>query len=151
MNYILGGGHFDTRLFREARDKRGLTNDASGFMEFNTRGPGSYTFRTYGRHEVAQQLIDIVFAEIDRIRNELVSEEELFVAKGALIDGEFAMRFENGHAMARTMAEEHVRYGTLAHLARYVGRVDDVSAEDVRRAAQRYLNPERMIEVVVER
>ena len=33
MNYVLGGGHFDTRLFRATRDRRGLTNDDSGFPE----------------------------------------------------------------------------------------------------------------------
>lgn len=151
MNYILGGGHFDTRLFREVRDKRGLSNDASGFLEFNVRGPGSYTFRTYGRPEVAQQLMDIMFAEIDRMRTELVSEEELFVAKGALIDGEYAMRFENGHTTARAFAEDYVRYGTLQHLVRYPDRVDDVSADDVLDAARRYMDPDRMMAVVVGR
>ena len=151
MNYILGGGHFDTRLFREARDKRGLTNDASGFLEFNLRGPGTYTFRTYGRHEVAQQLIDLTFAEIERIRSELVSEEELLVAKGALTDGEFAMKFANGHAVARTFAQELARYGMFRHLLGYVRRVRSVSREDVRQAAQRYLHPERMAVVIVGR
>jgi len=151
MNYILGGGHFDTRLFREARDKRGLTNDASGFLEFNLRGPGTYTFRTYGRHDVAQQLIDLTFAEIERIRSELVSEEELLVAKGALTDGEFAMKFANGHAVARAFAQELARYGMFRHLLGYVRRVRSVSREDVRRAAQRYLHPERMAVVIVGR
>ena len=151
MNYILGGGHFDTRLFREARDKRGLTNDASGFLEFNVRGPGTYTFRPYGRHEVAQQLIDLTLAEIERIRSELVSEEELLVAKGALTDGEFAMKFANGHSVARTFAQELARYGTFQHLFRYVRRVRSVSREDVRRVARRYLHPERMAVVIVGR
>lgn len=149
MNYILGGGHFDTRLFREARDKRGLTNDASGFLEFNIRGPGTYTFRTSGRHEVADQLIDLIFTEIERIRTELVAEEELAVAKGALTDGAFSMQFENGHAVARTFATELVSYGTFEHLFQYVERVRDVSREDVRRAAQTYLHPERMAVVVI--
>ena len=151
MNYILGGGHFDTRLFREARDKRGLTNDASGFLEFNIRGPGTYTFRTYGRHDVAQQLIDLTLAEIERIRSELVSEEELLVAKGALTEGEFAMKFADGHTVARTFAQELARYGTLQHLFGYVRRVRSVSREDVRRAARRYLHPERMAVVIVGR
>jgi len=151
MNYILGGGHFDTRLFREARDKRGLTNDASGFLEFNIRGPGTYTFRTYGRHDVAQQLIDLTLAEIERIRSELVSEEELLVAKGALTEGEFAMKFADGHTVARTYAQELARYGTLQHLFAYVRRVRSVSREDVRRAARRYLHPERMAVVIVGR
>ena len=126
MNYILGGGHFDTRLFREAGDKRGLTNDASGFLEFNIRGPGTYTFRTYGRHEVAQQLIDLTLAEI-------------------------AMKFANGHTVARTFAQELARYGTFQHLFGYVRRVRSVSREDVRRAARRYLHPERMAVVIVGR
>ncbi len=151
MNYILGGGRFDTRLFREARDERGLTNDASGFLEFNIRGPGTYTFRTYGRDEVAQQLIDLTLAEIERIRSELVSEEELLVAKGALTGGEFAMKFANGHTVARTFAQELARYGTFRHLFGYVRRVRSVSREDVRRAARRYLHPERMAVVVVGR
>jgi predicted Zn-dependent peptidase len=144
MNYILGGGHFDTRLFRETRDKRGLTNDASGFLEPRLRGPGSYTFRTYGRPEVAQQLVDIVFAEVNRIRDEPVTEEELFVAKGALADGVFAMKFATGDGAARALAEAYAHYGTLIHLAQYVQRVRRVSARDVQRAAQRYLHPERM-------
>ncbi len=149
MNYILGGGHFDTRLFREARDRQGLTNDASGFLEWNVRGPGSYTFRTYGRHEVAQQLIDITFAEIERIRNDLVSDEELAVAQGALAEGAFPMRFKDGIALARTFAMELVLYGGFRHLYDYVRRVRRVSREDVRSAARRYLHPERMAVVVV--
>jgi zinc protease len=144
MNYILGGGHFDTRLFRETRDKRGLTNDASGFLEPRLRGPGTYTFRTSGRPEVAQQLVDIVFSEIDRIQNEPVTEEELFVAKGALADGVFAVKFNSGDAAARAFAEAYAQYGNLVHLAEYVQRIRRVSVRDVQRAAQRYLHPERM-------
>ena len=85
------------------------------------------------------------------MQTELVSEEELFVAKGALSDGDFAMRFEDGHAVARTFAKELMNYGTFQHLFRYVRRVRSVSAEDVRRAARRYLHPERMVVVVVGR
>ena len=150
MNYILGGGHFDTRLFREARDKTGYTNDASGFLESNVRGPGSYTFRTYGRPEVAQELVDIIFREIERIQNELVSEEELFTAKGALIDGDFAMQFINGHTVARTFAEGYAKYGGFRQLVLYPDWIDDVSAEDVRDAARRYLHPERMTVLLIE-
>ena len=149
MNYILGGGHFDTRLYRETRDKKGLTNDASGFLDINLRGPGSYTFRTSGRHEVVDELVAITLREIERIQNELVTEEELFVAKGALIDGDFSMRFENGYSTARTFAEEYAKYGTFEHLVRYPERVDDVSADDVRRAARRYLHLDRMAVVIV--
>jgi zinc protease len=144
MNYILGGGHFDTRLFRETRDKRGLTNDDSGFLEPYWHGPGTYTFRTYGRPEVIHLLAELTLNEIDRIRSELVSEKELFVAKNALAAGEFEMKFENGHTTARTFAEEWLRYGNHKASVSYRERVRAVTAQDVFAAAQKYLHPERM-------
>ncbi len=144
MNYILGGGHFDTRLFRETRDKRGLTNDASGFLEPGWRGPGSYTFRTYGRPEVIHLLVELVMKEIRRIRTEGVSEEELFVATGALADGVFQMWFENGHATALRFAEEWLRYRNHRDTETYVERIRAVTTQDVLAAAQKYLLPERM-------
>lgn len=144
MNYILGGGHFDTRLFRETRDKRGLTNDDSGFPEINWYGPGYYTFRTYGRPEVINLLVELTLQEIKRIRTEPVSEEELFVAKNALADGVFQMGFENGHTTALTFAEEWLRYNNHHESASYVDRIRKVTKKDVLSAAKKYLHPERM-------
>jgi predicted Zn-dependent peptidase len=149
MNCILGGGHFDTRLFRETRDKRGLTNDASGFLEPNWNGPGTYTFRTYGRPEVTHLLVELTLREIDRIRSEPVSEEELFVAQNALADGVFQMKFRNGHTTARTFAEEWLRYRNHNSTATYVERIRSVDAHHVLKAAKKYLHPDRMQMVLV--
>ncbi len=149
MNYILGGGHFDTRLFRVTRDRRGLTNDDSGFLEPSLHGPGTYTFRTYGRPAVIRLLIELTLREIERIREGLVTEEDLFVAKGALADGTFATGFAGGNATARTLAREWLRDGNHARSAAYAGRVRAVTREQVRAAAQKYLHPERVSIVVI--
>jgi predicted Zn-dependent peptidase len=149
MNYILGGGHFDTRLFREARDKRGLTNDDSGFLEPAVSGPGTYTFRTYGRPGAVRLLLHLTLAEIEKMRAAPVTEEELFVARGALADGVFAIRYRDGWATARSFAEEHARYGHLSGSDAYPERVRAVTAADVLRAARTYLHPERMTIVLV--
>ena len=149
MNYILGGGHFDTRLFRATRDQRGLTNDDSGFPVPGFRGPGVYTFRTYGRPEVVRLLVQLTFEEIERIRGELVSEEELFVARGALADGDFSLWFRNGAATATTYAREWLRYRDHTRTASWQERVRAVTADDVLAAARRYLHPNRMQVVVV--
>lgn len=149
MNYILGGGHFDTRLFRATRDRRGLTNDDSGFPEPGFRGPGLYSFRTYGRPEVVRLLIHLTIQEIERIRTEPVTEEELFVAKGALADGEFSLWFRNGAATATTYAHEWLRHREHGAAASWPQRVREVTAAGVLAAARRYLHPERMQIVVV--
>lgn len=148
MNYILGGGHFDTRLFRAARDRRGLTNDNSGFLDAGTRAPGSYTFRTYGRPEVIPLLIHLTFEEIDRIRAAPVSPEELFVAKGALADGEFTLGYRDGPTTAVTFAREWTQYRNHERSASYQERVRSVTAEEVQAVAQLYLLPEK-IDIVI--
>ncbi|MEQ8713008.1 MAG: pitrilysin family protein [Cyclobacteriaceae bacterium] len=149
MNYIIGGGHFDTRLYKETRDLRGLTNDDSGFPDWKQTGPGLYTFRTYGRPEVADQLIDLTMTEINKIRDTKVTEEELFVAKGTLADGVFQMWFENSHTTAATFAEHWVRYQSFDHLSKYPERVNALTVEEVQAAAQKYLNPEELVTLVM--
>ena len=149
MNYVLGGGHFDTRLFRATRDRRGLTNDDSGFPEAGSRGPGLYSFRTYGRPEAVRLLIHLTLQEIERIRAEPVGDEELFVAKGALADGDFSLWFRDGAATATTYAREWLHHREHGPTATWQQRVRAVTADDVLDAARRYLHPERMQIVVV--
>jgi predicted Zn-dependent peptidase len=149
MNYILAGDHLAGRMFLEARDRRGLANDEIGHPEPNLRGPGTYTFRAAGRPESIPQLIDIALREIAKIQAEPVMEEELFVAKGALADGEFAYRFRNGHAISVTFAREWASDRDHRRSATYADRVRSVTAADVQAAARRYLHPEQMQIVLV--
>lgn len=149
MDYILGAYHLDSRLFRESREKRGLTNDNSSFLEPGVRGPGSYTMRTYGRPEAVRLLVDITFREVERIRETLPTDDELFVAKGALVDGLYATRYSTGLAAVRSYAREWLRKGGHEWSEGYPDRIRAVTAEDVRKAARKYLHPERMIVAVV--
>ena len=82
-------------------------------------------------------------------RAALVSEEELFVAPGALADGTFAAGFSGGNATARTFAREGLRDGNHSRSAPYPDRIRTVTREQVRAAAQKYLHPERMNIVVI--
>ena len=149
MNYVLAGDHLAGRMFLEARDRRGLANDEIGHPEPRLRGPGTFTIRAAGRPESITQLIDIAVREAERIRAEPVTEEELFVAKGALVDGEFAYRYRNGHSSAAALANEWASHGDHRRSATYADRVRAVTAADVRAAAQKYLHPDRMQIVVL--
>ncbi|MEJ2540040.1 MAG: pitrilysin family protein [Gemmatimonadota bacterium] len=149
MDYILGAYHLDSRLFRESRELRGLTNDNSSFLEPGIRGPGTYTFRTYGRPEAVRLLVDITFRELERIRETRPTEEEIFVAKGALVDGLWATRYATGLDAARSYAREWLRRGDHSWSATYPERIRAVTAEEIQAAARSYIHPERMIVSVV--
>jgi len=149
MNYILAGGHLYTRMTVETRYKYGYTNDASGFLEDRWFGPGSYTFRSYSRPEVIKPIYDNMMNEIYRIRRELVSDEDLFIAKGALTDGTFQLQYLDGYSTVRNFAIERLRYGNHTRSSTYIERIRSVTAEDVRDAANKYIEPDQMQVILV--
>jgi len=144
MNYIMGAVHLNTRMMRETRYKYGYTNDASGFLEDHWYGPGGYTFRSYSRPEVIENIYENMMGEIIRIRSEEVTEHEMFVAKGALADGSYPVRYLDGYALTRNFALERLRYGDHDRSASYVQRIRAVSKDDVLNAARKYLRPDNM-------
>lgn len=149
MDYILGAYHLDSRLYRNSRELRGLTNDNSSFLQPGVRGPGSYTFRTYGRPEAVRLLVDVTFRQLALMRNTLVTEDELFVAKGALVDGIYAERYATGLDAANAYAVEWLRSGSHERSASYPARIAAVTAEEVQAAARKYIHPDRMTIAVV--
>lgn len=149
MNYILAGGHLWTRMTIETRYKYGYTNDASGFLEDKWYGPGAYNFRSYSRPEVIKAIYDNMMEEIIHIRDEKVSDEEMFVAKGALADGSFPIQYLDGYKIVRSFALEKLRYGNHERSASYVARIRAVSTEDVLAAARKYLRPDDMQVILI--
>jgi predicted Zn-dependent peptidase len=149
MNYILAGGHLWTRMTIETRYKYGFTNDASGFLEDQWFGPGGYNFRSYSRPEVISNIHENMMDEVFRIRSEEVSEEEMFVAFGALAEGYFQVAYLDGYATTRSFALERLRYGNHDRSASYVQRIRKVSKDDVLNSAREYLRPDEMQVILV--
>jgi len=149
MNYILAGGHLWTRMTIETRYKYGYTNDASGFLEDKWFGPGGYNFRSYSRPEVISNIYENMMDEVIRIRSEEVTEEELFVSKGALAEGKFQVAYLDGYAATRSFALERLRHGNHDRSASYVERIRGVEEDDVLKAAHKYLHPDEMQVILV--
>ena len=149
MNYIMGAYHLNTRMMRETRYKYGYTNDASSFVEDRWYGPGGYTFQSYSRPEVIENIYQNMMGELIRIQDEEVTEHEMFVAKGALADGIFQVRYLDGYALTRSFALERLRYGNHDRSASYVQRIRAVSKEDVLNAARKYIRPDNMQVIVL--
>ncbi|MBI2360643.1 MAG: insulinase family protein, partial [Deltaproteobacteria bacterium] len=147
MNYILGGGGFTSRLMEEVRNQRGLAYSVySGFYSDNYIGTFQATMQT--KNETAGEAIRIAREEIDRIRQRGVTEEELEAAKSYLI-GSFPLRLDTNRRIAGFLAQvEYLELGS-DYVERYPDLIRAVSREGVQRAAERYLQPEKLIVVVV--
>lgn len=147
MNYILGGGGFSSRLMDSVRNERGLAY--SVYSSFGAdKYVGTFQVGMQTKNESAEEAIQIAIEEIRRIREERVSEEELQAAKDYLV-GSFPLRFDTNSRLAGFFAQVEFFELGLDYPDRYPELTRKVTREDVLRVAKRYLQPEKLIVVVV--
>jgi zinc protease len=147
MNYILGGGGFSSRTLDSIRNERGLAYSVYSYFSAE-KGHGTFELVMQTKNETALEAIRIAKAEIRRMREELVTEEELSDAKDYLI-GSFPLRFDTNRKVANFLAQvEYFQLG-LDYPDRYADFIKKVTREDVQHVAQKYLKPETLITVIV--
>ena len=147
MNYILGGGGFSSRTLDSIRNERGLAYSVYSYFSAE-KGHGTFELVMQTKNETALEAIRIAKAEIRRMREELVTEEELSDAKDYLM-GSFPLRFDTNRKVANFLAQvEYFQLG-LDYPERYPDLIRKVTRKDVQRVAQTYLKPETLITVIV--
>jgi zinc protease len=147
MNYILGGGGFASRTLDSIRNERGLAYSVYSYFSAE-KGHGTFELVMQTKNETALEAIRIAKAEIRRMREELITEEELSDAKDYLT-GSFPLRFDTNRKVANFLAQvEYFQLG-LDYPDRYPDLIRKVTREDVQRVARTYLKPETLITVIV--
>ena len=92
--------------------------------------------------------IQVATAEVRRLREEPVPEPELAFARKSLLDG-FPLRFDTAAEIAGRFAEDEYLGRPRTYWRTWRDRIRRVTPEQVQRAAQRHLQPDRMLVVVV--
>jgi len=147
MNNILGGGGFSSRVVDSIRNERGLAY--SVYTNFNAdKSHGTFQFVMQTKNDSAREAMRIAREEIERIRREPVSEQELNDAKDYLT-GSFPLRLDTNRKVANFLAQVEFFQLGLDYPDRYGDFISKVTREDVLRVAKRYLQPEKLITVVV--
>jgi zinc protease len=147
MNYILGGGGFSSRAMDSIRNERGLAYSVYSFFGAE-KSHGSFQFVMQTKNESAEEAIRLARDEIQRIREQPVSEQELNDAKNYLA-GSFPLRFDTNRKVAGFLAQVELFALGLDYPNRYGALIGKVSREDVQRVAKQFLQPEKLITVVV--
>lgn len=146
MNAVLGG-LFSSRINLNLREKHGYTYGAFSHLDWR-RQSGPLVVSTAVQSEVTAPAAREAIAEIDRMRQEPITGDELSLATSYL-GGVFPIRYETTDAIA----------GALAALVRYElpddfydtyrDLVRTVTVEDVLRVAREHLHADAMQMVVV--
>lgn len=148
MNDILGAGGLTSRLFQDVRTRQGLAYSVGSALR-----PGKLErgfFLAYGatRAEKTLQAMHTIIWHIEKIREELVTDEELHRAKEAFLNS-FIFSFSSpAQIVGRQISLEY--YGLPSDfLEQYRDNVAKVSKDDILRVAKKYLHPDRLIIVAV--
>jgi zinc protease len=147
MNYILGGGGFSSRLMDNIRDNRGLVYDVHSAFSAQ-KDPGSFRAWMQTKSESANESIDEIFKELKRIRTEPVSEKELADAK-AYLTGSFPLRMDTYAKIAGVLTAIEIYNLGLDYPRKYPALINAVTREDILRVAKKYLDPDRIVIVVL--
>ena len=146
MNAVLGG-LFSSRINLNLREAHAYTYAAfSGFAW--RRGAGPFVASTAVESDVTAQAAREVLAEIDRIRAEPVSADELSLATSYL-GGVFPIKYETTDAIARALAALAAYDLPVDYFDTYRDAIRAVSIADVQRAAEQHLHPDALQVVVV--
>ena len=139
LNYILGGGGFNSRMMREIRSNRGLAYSAYSYFQVGRRLPGPFVAGTETKNASVGPAINLTRDIMQDLRDRPVTDEELQLAKESQINS-FVFGFENTHSVvSQQMSLAFFGY-PLDYLAKYRERIAAVTAADVQRAAREFIN-----------
>ena len=146
MNNILGGG-FSGRLFANLREKHGFTYGAYSSLRSN-KYVGIFKAEASVRNEKTDSSIQETLAEINKIRNEKVGEEELSRMKNYLAGG-FARSLEDPTTIAGFALAIDKFNLPADYYQKYLTNLASVNAAQVQEVASSLLQPGQMHIVVV--
>jgi zinc protease len=146
MNSIVGGGA-SARLFLNLREEKGYTYGVySNFTALKYPGPWSAGGDV--RTEVTEGAMTEFLKELNRIRDEKVPEAELEEQKRSIVAG-FALSLESPTQLLQYEILRKI-YGLPAdYWDTYPNKIMAVTADDVQRVAQQYVNPKTQQVVIV--
>lgn len=132
---VLGGG-MSSRLFQEAREKRGLCYSIHAFGSSYT-DTGLFGVYAGTSSKDADELVRVIAGELKSLAGR-ASDEETARAKAQMKSG-LLMGLEQASSRVEHVAGQYLTYGRLYTPRELIARIDVVDAADVSRIAARIL------------
>jgi len=146
MNTILGSG-FSGRLFKNLREDKAYTYGA--YSSLNTdKLVGSFSASASVRNEVTDSAVVQFLYELNRMRDEPVTDSELELAKN-FIAGGFARSLESPRTVANFALNMNMYNLPKDYYETYLQKLAAVTVSDIQRVARKYVQPEHARIVVV--
>jgi zinc protease len=145
LNTVLGGS-FSSRLNLNLREDKGYTYGASSSFDMRL-APGPFTAGAGVQTDKTSESLQEFFKELNAIRQP-VPADELARAKN-YVSLRFPGGFETTGDISRRLEEAIVYRLPDAYFSSYVDGIERVTAGDVQRTAERYIQPDQVAVVIV--
>lgn len=147
MNYVLGGGGFESRLYEEVREKRGLAYSASSYLY-----PWNHAALILGGAGTANarvgETLKVLQDEWRRMWNRGLTAEELKDAK-TYLTGSYPLRFSSSGRIASLLTGIQLQELGIDYIDKRNGLINAITLDGVNRVAKKILNPDGLTTIVV--
>ncbi len=148
MNYILGGGSFQSRMMQDIRNDRGLAYSVWSYFQLGMRDIGVFASGSGTKLQSTVTVIRRMEDIIREMRENPVKDEELNNAKEYIINS-FVFKFTStARIVIRFLTFEYYGLST-DYLKTYLDNIRRVTKEDILRVARKYLKPDQTVILVV--
>ena len=146
LNNIFGG-FFGSRLMSNIREEKGYTYGISSYLQ-NHIQQSAWLISTEAGKDVCEPTIQEVYKEMELLRNDLITDEELLLVKNYMmgtnlgdIDGPFQIIARWKNLIINDLDESYF-YDSM-------NTIKNITAEELKELSEKYLRPEDFFELVV--
>lgn len=144
---VLFGGFFGSRLMSNIREDKGYTYHIQAELDAYAY-KNAFMISTEADNDYIEPLIAEVYREMERLRTEPISKEELELVRNYTV-GELCREYEGVIAKSEVFINAWLSGENFDSVNNYLDVVRTVSAEELTEIARKYLKPDIMSEVVV--
>lgn len=133
LSAILGRG-FGSRLFQAVREKEGLAYSVGSFMGAYS-DTGVFGISAEVQEDKLEKTVKVINEEINKIKNEKISEEELQLAKQKVKSG-VALSLETPASLLGWFGPQYLLKEKVETYEDFCRQIDDVEIADLQKIAQ---------------
>jgi len=139
---IAGYGR-SSRLYRRVLEEGGYVTDISAWLSTPPTGAGYLGVYAEGEAIELNYAEDAVVAEMLNFTEKRVSRDELARAK-KLLEAQYILGLDTVEDVAADLGENELYTGNMNFSDEYLARIEEITADDVRDAARRYVRESHM-------
>jgi predicted Zn-dependent peptidase len=145
VNTLLGG-YFGSRLMANIREDKGYTYGIGSALASYPE-TGVFLIATEVGAEVCKDALKEIYKEIELLRSEKVSDEELSLVKNYML-GSFLRNSDGPFAMSDRFKTIHFSGLDYSYYEKYIKKVNAITADEILELCNKYLDTKSFTEIV---